>query len=73
MPEFATVRDLFARELALLRANENDDAAQWDDWEEVYETLVEPGLKLRGAEGVLGGGDLLIHIDGNEAWWRSDG
>jgi len=71
-PEFGVVRDLFAHELALLRANESDDSAQWDDWEAVYDKLVEPGLKLRTADGGYEEGDLLIHIEGTEAWWRNE-
>jgi hypothetical protein len=71
--EFGPVRELFVRELAMLRANEADDSAQWDDWEAVYDELVGPGLKLRTAEGGIEDGDLLIHIDGADAWWRTDG
>ena len=71
-PEFGTVRNLFAHELALLRANEGDNSAQWDDWEAVYDELVGPGLKLRAADGGFEDGDLLIHIDGAEAWWRNE-
>ena len=66
------VRALFAQELALLKANEADDQAQWDDWEEIYETLVEPGLRLRAADGAFLEGELLIHIDGTDAWWRTE-
>jgi hypothetical protein len=70
-PQFASVRDLFARELALLKANENDDAAQWDDWEAVYDELAAPGLRLFTEEaGGAGHEELIIHIDGAEAWWR---
>ena len=69
---FEEVRGLFAQELALLKANESDDAAQWDDWEAIYETIVEPGVRLRAADGAYLEGDLLIHIDGGEAWWRSE-
>jgi hypothetical protein len=69
---FEEVRALFAQELALLKANEADDSAQWDDWEEIYETLVEPGLRLRAADGAFLEGDLLIHIDGTDAWWRTE-
>lgn len=32
-PEFASVRELFELELALLQANESDDSAKWDEWE----------------------------------------
>ena len=69
-PEFAGVREMFARELALLKANEADDAAQWDTWEALYDALAAPGLRLRTADGGFEDGELLIHIDGTDAWWR---
>ncbi len=71
-PEFEAVRELFDRELRLLRANKNDDSAQWDDWEAVHEELVEPGLKLQEADGPYVAEEILIHIDGGEAWWRTE-
>ncbi len=69
---FDPVRELFEHELALLRANTSDDAAQWDDWEAVHAELHEPGLRLRSPDGSYEDGEILIHIDGAEAWWRSD-
>ena len=70
-PKFEAVRGLFERELALLRANTENDAAQWDDWEAVHEELHAPGLQLRGA-GAYAEEEILIHIDGAEAWWRGE-
>ena len=71
-PEFEHVRDLFAHELGLLRANTADDSAQWDDWEAVHEELHEPGLRLRSPDKSYEADEILIHIDGAEAWWRSE-
>lgn len=69
---FEPVRDLFDHELGLLRANTADDADQWDDWEAVHAELHEPGLRLRSPDMSYEASDVLIHIDGAEAWWRSE-
>ena len=70
--EFEPVRDLFKHELALLRANTSNDSAQWDDWEAVHAELHEPGLRLQAADKSYEADEILIHIDGAEAWWRSE-
>lgn len=70
--EFAAVRALFEKELRLLRANEADDSALWDDWEAVHEELHDPGIRLEAADRSYSADDILIHIDGSEAWWRSE-
>jgi hypothetical protein len=70
--EFELVRDLFDQELGLLRANTADDSAQWDDWEAIHAELHEPGLRLRSPDKSYEADEILIHIDGAEAWWRSD-
>lgn len=71
LPEYESVRDLFEQELQLLRANTEDDSAQWDDWEAVHAELHEPGLRLQSADDGYVADEILIHIDGAEAWWRS--
>jgi hypothetical protein len=70
--EFETVRDLFDQELELLRANTTDNSAQWEDWEAVHSELHEPGLRLQSLNDSYQAHDILIHIDGTEAWWRSE-
>lgn len=72
-PEFSAVRELFEQELTLLRANESDDAAQWDEWEDVHAELHDPGLKLRAPDMSFQADEILIHLDGAEAWWRIEG
>ncbi len=71
-PEFEDVRDLFERELELLRANSANDSAAWDDWEEVHAELHDPGLRLSAPDSSFTAEDILIHINGAEAWWRSE-
>jgi hypothetical protein len=71
-PDFEPVRHLFEEELGLLKANTNDDAAQWDDWEAVHAELHDPGLRLRSADKSYEADEILIHIDGAQAWWRTD-
>jgi hypothetical protein len=71
-PAFEGVRELFERELQLLRANENDDDAIWDDWETVHEELHEPGLHLSAPDSSYKVDEILIHINGSEAWWRTE-
>jgi hypothetical protein len=68
--EFEAVRDLFKHELELLRANTTNDSAQWDDWEAVHSELHEPGLRLQSRDNSYQADEILIHIDGTEAWWR---
>jgi hypothetical protein len=71
-PEFEAVRGLFEHELRLLRANTQDDAGQWEDWEAVHDELNDPALRLEASDQSYAEGEILIHIDGSEAWWRSD-
>ena len=71
-PEFEGVRHLFERELQLLRANSNDDAATWDDWEAVHAELHDPGLRLAAPDSNYSVEEILIHINGTEAWWRGE-
>ena len=69
---FEPVRELFEYELRLLRANTSDDSAQWDDWEAVHAELHEPGLRLQAPDKSYVADEILIHIDGEEAWWRGE-
>lgn len=69
---FEAVRDLFERELQLLRDNTTDDPGQWDDWEAVHAELHEPGLRLQSTDSSYAADEILIHIDGSEAWWRRE-
>ena len=71
-PEFESVRPLFERELRLLRDNANDDAATWDDWEDTHAELHDPGLRLVAPDGGDTLEEILIHINGTEAWWRGE-
>jgi hypothetical protein len=70
--EFEAIRDLFDQELSLLRANEADDSALWDDWEAVHAELHDPGIRLETADKSYIADEILIHINGSEAWWRSE-
>ena len=69
-PEFEAVRHLFERELQLLRANSNDDSASWEDWEDIHAELHDPGLRLSAPDSNYTADEILIHINGTEAWWR---
>lgn len=71
-PAFESVRKLFELELRLLRDNSTDDSEQWDDWEDVHAQLHEPGVRLQSADGSCVADEILIHINGAEAWWRSE-
>ena len=70
--QFEAVRDLFEHELKLLRANTTNDSDQWDDWEAAHEELHEPGLRLEATDRSYVADEILIHIDGMEAWWRNE-
>ena len=69
---YQDVRALFEHELKLLRANEADDDALWDDWEEAHAELHDPGIRLQAPDKSYVADEILIHIDGSEAWWRSE-
>ena len=63
-PAFEQVRPLFDRELALLNAD------RMDEWETAWEAVAALGLRM---EPVTGGADIdefLLHIEGQQAWWR---
>lgn len=70
--EYETVRGLFERELLLLQSNTDDDPSQWDEWEAVHAELHEPGIRLQSPDKSYATDEVLIHIDGEEAWWRSE-
>ncbi len=70
LAEFEAVRGLFELELRLLQGNTSDDPAQWDEWEAVHAELHEPGMRLQSADKSYAADEILIHIDGKEAWWR---
>jgi hypothetical protein len=71
-PGFEAVRGLFELELRMLRENADDDDAQWEEWEDVHAELHGPGLRLQAADRTYAADEILIHIDGAEAWWRSE-
>ncbi|MEU9505995.1 hypothetical protein AB0D32_06910 [Micromonospora sp. NPDC048170] len=60
----AEVRPLFAEELRLLDGIDEDV----ESWERAYEA-VRNAVTLRYPEGQEVP-EFLLHIDGNEAWWR---
>ena len=70
--EFEAVRDLFEHELQLLRDNTANDSAQWEAWEAVHAELHDPGLSLQARDKSYVADEILIHIEGTEAWWRSE-
>jgi hypothetical protein len=71
-PEFESVRHLFERELQVLRANSTNDPAIWDHWEAIHAELHDPGLRLSAPDSSYTAEEILIHINGAEAWWRGD-
>jgi hypothetical protein len=71
-PEFERVRHLFDRELQLLRANSTDDPEAWEEWEEVHAELHDPGVRLCSPDSGYIAEEILIHINGTEAWWRGE-
>lgn len=70
--EFEAVRDLFEHELRLLRNNTTNDSAQWEAWESVHAELHDPGMRLQARDQSYVADEILIHIEGSEAWWRSE-
>ncbi|MEV6945120.1 hypothetical protein AB0N07_24565 [Streptomyces sp. NPDC051172] len=63
-PAFAAVRDLFARELALI---ERDDEEHWQEWEAAYDEITRR-VSLSSPDGPVP--EFLLHIEGDRAWFR---
>ncbi|MCC5477599.1 hypothetical protein ACFV2N_07040 [Streptomyces sp. NPDC059680] len=63
-PGFAAVRDLFARDLALL---EQADELGWEEWERAYDE-VRRRVSLSSPDGPVA--EFLLHIEGDRAWFR---
>lgn len=61
---FAELRPLFDEELRLL------DGEDIVAWEEAYEKIRALNLRLVAMNGGDEIGDFLLHIDGDEAWFR---
>ncbi|KUN13800.1 hypothetical protein AQI96_09375 [Streptomyces canus] len=63
-PGFTAVRELFARELALV---EEDDEERLQEWEEAYDE-VRRHVSLHAPGGPVP--EFLLHIEGDRAWFR---
>ncbi|MGW1750381.1 hypothetical protein ACWCRD_33140 [Streptomyces sp. NPDC002092] len=63
-PAFAEVRDLFARELALVA---RDDEEQRQEWETAYDEITRR-VSLSSPDGPVP--EFLLHIEGDRAWFR---
>ncbi|AZQ32448.1 hypothetical protein EJ357_02485 [Streptomyces cyaneochromogenes] len=63
-PGYAAVRDLFARELALLERDLDEGRGEW---EAVYDEI-RRGVSLSSPEGPVA--EFLLHVDGYRAWFR---
>jgi hypothetical protein len=61
---FESVRLLFERSLELLNTEE------YEKWDEVWEEIESPGVRLEPLDGGASDKDILIHIDGESASWR---
>jgi hypothetical protein len=63
-PAFGAVQELFARELALTKA---DDDEHWIRWEEAYDEIHRQ-VTLSSPDGPVP--EFLLHIEGDRAWFR---
>jgi hypothetical protein len=63
--DFDDVRPLFEEELRLLNAD------QMDAWIPAWDNIDRVGLRLEPLSGGTPITNVLIHIDGAVAWWRS--
>jgi len=61
---FAKVQPLFEEELTLL------DADMMDEWQIAYDRISDLGLQLMDTKDEKDIGEFLLHIRGNEAWFR---
>ena len=62
---FLEVKHLFDKELSLVESGELDDK-----WEEIWSEINTPELHLVSVSGEKEITNFLIHINGNETWWR---
>jgi hypothetical protein len=63
-PEFEELRPLFEQELALL------NSGKMDEWEMAWGAITAHGLRLVSRSPGADIDDFLLHIDGEQAWWR---
>ena len=64
-PDFAAHAPLFAEELRLM----NED--RMDEWELAYDRIDDLGLRLIPTDGSEQIEELILHIEGDEAWFRA--
>lgn len=63
-PAFGAVRDLFARELALVTQDGAEHRAEW----EAVSAEIERRVRLVSPDGPVA--EFLLHIEGDRAWFR---
>ena len=61
---FSEVKDLFEQELILL------EERSYDEWERLYDELSKPGIRLVSMDDNSVIDELLIHVQGDDVWWR---
>ena len=61
---FRQYSDLFEEELDILNRDE------MHLWEQAYQKIIDLGLTLEAVDAVESITDFLLHIDGEEAWFR---
>ena len=69
LPAFENLRPLFSEELRLLDAGLGD-GDQVEKWEAAYNRITSAGLRLFDVEKEDYIDEFLLHIDGDEAWFR---
>ena len=63
-PAFTRVAALFAAELEFLNRDE------MEAWEAAYDRVARLGLELRPADGGEPIREFILHVDGEQAWFR---
>ncbi|MEL7975665.1 hypothetical protein AAG589_07350 [Isoptericola sp. F-RaC21] len=67
-PAFGPVAQLFADEVRLSEAEDEDDDSDGEDWEAAY-AAIRAATRLTSPDGRTVP-EYLLHVDGDEAWWR---
>jgi hypothetical protein len=62
-PRFAEVRSVFDEEITLINTDPDDER-----WDEIYERIREE-FRLVAPDDIVVP-EFLLHIDGEDAWWR---
>jgi hypothetical protein len=68
-PAFEEIRPLFEQELKLSNSEDwqEEDSQAWED---IYQRIMDLGIRLDDVNGSETIGEFLLHVEGDHAWFR---